>query len=36
MKTFPIFAVPVGGTHALTCVLPEFVAMRGVSDSRQT
>jgi uncharacterized damage-inducible protein DinB len=28
MKTFPIFAVPVGGTHTLGHVLPEFVAMR--------
>jgi DinB family protein len=28
MKTFPIFAVPVGGTHAVTRVLPEFLAMR--------
>ncbi len=28
MKTFPIFAVPVGGTHALNRVLPEFVAVR--------
>jgi hypothetical protein len=28
MKTFRIFAVPVGGTHALTRVLPEFLAMR--------
>jgi hypothetical protein len=28
MKTFPILAVPVGGTHRLTTVLPEFVAVR--------
>jgi hypothetical protein len=28
MKTFPIFAVPVGGTHSMTTVLPEFVAVR--------
>jgi hypothetical protein len=28
MKTFPIFAVPVGGTHAIGRVLPEFVAVR--------
>ena len=28
MKTFPIFAVAVGGTHALGSVLPEFVAVR--------
>lgn len=28
MKTFAIFAVPVGGTHALARVLPEFVAVR--------
>ena len=28
MKTFPIFAVPVGGTHALAVVLPEFIAVR--------
>ena len=28
MKTFPIFQVPVGGTHAIVRVLPEFVAVR--------
>ncbi|HKC41397.1 MAG TPA: DinB family protein [Gemmatimonadales bacterium] len=28
MKTFAIFAVPVGGTHAVATVLPEFIAMR--------
>jgi uncharacterized damage-inducible protein DinB len=28
MKTFPIFAVPVGGTHAVATVLPEFIAVR--------
>ena len=28
MKTFPVFAVPVGGTHAIGRVLPEFVSMR--------
>jgi hypothetical protein len=28
MTTFPIFAVPVGGTHALGRVLPEFVTIR--------
>jgi hypothetical protein len=28
MKTFGVFAVPVGGTHTLARVLPEFVAMR--------
>jgi hypothetical protein len=28
MKTFGIFDVPVGGTHAATRVLPEFVAVR--------
>lgn len=28
MKTFPIFAVPVGGTHAVATVLPEFLAVR--------
>jgi uncharacterized damage-inducible protein DinB len=28
MKTFPIFEVPVGGTHALRTVLPEFLAVR--------
>ncbi len=28
MKTFAIFAVPVGGTHAIGRVLPEFVALR--------
>jgi len=28
MKTFPIFAVPVGGTHAVASVLPEFIAVR--------
>ncbi|HVD88716.1 MAG TPA: DinB family protein [Jatrophihabitantaceae bacterium] len=28
MKTFPIFQVPVGGSHAIVRVLPEFVAVR--------
>lgn len=28
MKTFAIFAVPVGGTHAVATVLPEFIAVR--------
>ena len=28
MKTFPIFQVPVGGTHGIGRVLPEFVAVR--------
>lgn len=28
MKTFPIFQVPVGGTHEIGRVLPEFVAVR--------
>ena len=28
MKTFPIFQVPVGGTHAIVRVLPEFLAVR--------
>ena len=28
MKTFPIFAVPVGGTYGAAAVLPEFVSVR--------
>ena len=28
MKTFPIFEVPVGGTHSVAVVLPEFEAVR--------
>jgi uncharacterized damage-inducible protein DinB len=28
MKTFPIFQVPVGGTHAIARVLPEYIAVR--------
>lgn len=28
MKTFSIFAVPVGGTHSVAVVLPEFEAVR--------
>ena len=34
MKTFGIFAVPAGRTHALTRVLPEFVAVRDLLAER--